>query len=86
MGPPAAAAHAVDRAAVRLSVREDEVLRLLVARKPDREIAETLFLSVRTVERHVARIFAKLGVRTRTAASSAAIAAGLVEPDTSMTI
>ncbi|MBA3305442.1 MAG: hypothetical protein H0U25_05905, partial [Thermoleophilaceae bacterium] len=81
MAPPAAAAHAVDRAAVGLSTREDEVLRLLVAGKPDREIAETLFLSVRTVERHVARIFAKLGVRTRSAAVGAAIAAGLVEPD-----
>ncbi len=73
----------VDRATVKLSAREDEVLRLLVAGQSDREIAETLFLSVRTVERHVARILAKLGVRTRTAAVSAAIAAGLVEPDTS---
>jgi len=82
MSPPAtAAAGALDRAAVKLSAREHEVLRLLVVGKPDREIAEALFLSVRTVERHVARIFAKLGVRTRTAAVSAAIAAGLVAPD-----
>jgi len=85
MTPPETAAGGVDRAAVRLSAREDEVLRLLVAGKPDREIAETLFLSVRTVERHVARIFAKLGVRTRSAASGAAIASGLVEPDTPTT-
>jgi DNA-binding NarL/FixJ family response regulator len=35
-------------------------------------IAAALFLSVRTVENHGARIFAKLGVRTRTAAAAAA--------------
>lgn len=80
MSPPAAGAGVVDRAAVKLSAREHEVLNLLVAGKPDREIAEALFLSVRTVERHVARISAKLGVRSRTAAVSAAIAAGFVEP------
>jgi predicted ATPase/DNA-binding NarL/FixJ family response regulator len=62
---------------VRLSPREIEVARLLVAGKTDREIAEALFISVRTVEHHVARILAKLGVRTRTAAASAA--AGLVD-------
>lgn len=63
-----------------LSPRETEVLRFLVAGLPDREIAEALFISVRTVEAHVARILAKLGVRTRTAAVSAAIAAKLVDP------
>ena len=47
----------------------------------DRAIAAALFVSVRTVEGHVARILAKLGVRTRTAAARAAIAAGLVAPD-----
>ncbi|MDP9472167.1 MAG: tetratricopeptide repeat protein [Chloroflexota bacterium] len=67
-------------AGITLSRREREVLALLAARKTDREIAEALFLSVRTVEGHVARIFAKLGVRTRTAAAAAALAAGLVAP------
>jgi DNA-binding NarL/FixJ family response regulator len=36
------------------------------------DIAAALFLSVRTVENHVAHIMAKLGVRTRTAAATAA--------------
>jgi DNA-binding NarL/FixJ family response regulator len=62
-----------------LSPRETEVLRLLASGLPDREIAAALFVSVRTVEAHVARIFAKLGVRTRAAATAAAIAAGLVD-------
>ncbi len=63
-----------------LTPREIEVLRLLVAGKTDRGIAEGLFVSVRTVEHHVARILAKLGVRTRTAAATSALAAGLVTP------
>ena len=46
----------------------------------DPAIAAALFLSARTVENHVARILAKLAVRTRTAAVAAAIAAGLVDP------
>ena len=81
LSPPAAAAPgAVDRAGSQLSPREAEVLRRLAAGQTDREIADALFLSVRTVEHHVARIFAKLGVRTRTAAATAAVAAGLVDP------
>ncbi len=56
------------------------MLALLAAGRTDREIAGALFVSVRTVEHHVARILAKLGVRTRTAAATAAIASGLVNP------
>jgi DNA-binding CsgD family transcriptional regulator len=62
------------------TARELEILHLLVTGLPDRAIAEALFLSVRTVENHVNHIFAKLHVRTRTAAASAAIAAGFADP------
>jgi DNA-binding NarL/FixJ family response regulator len=62
-----------------LTPRETEILRLLVAGLPDRTIAAELFLSVRTVENHVARILAKLDVHARTAAT-AALAAGLTDP------
>ena len=68
-----AVAAAIELAApppVRLTSREIEVARLLVAEKTDREIADALFISVRTVEHHVARIFDKLGVHTRTAAAN----------------
>ena len=61
-----------------LTPRETEILQLLAAGRTDPEIAAELFLSVRTVEHHVAHVLAKLGARTRTAAVSAAISAGLV--------
>ncbi len=61
-----------------LTARESEILRLLVTGMTDPEIAEALYISVRTVEHHVANVCRKLGVRTRTAATSTAIAAGLV--------
>jgi non-specific serine/threonine protein kinase len=61
-----------------LSVREMEVLRLLVAGYSDRQIAEELFISNRTAQGHVANIFNKLGVNSRTAAATTAIRLGLV--------
>ena len=53
-----------------LSSRELEVMVLLADGKTNREIADALFLSVRTVDRHVSRIFDKLGVSSRAAAAS----------------
>ena len=61
----------------RLTPREMDVLSLLVQGKTDREIAEALFVSVRTAHGHVANILAKFKVHTRTAAVAAAIAAGI---------
>jgi predicted ATPase/DNA-binding CsgD family transcriptional regulator len=61
-----------------LTPREVEILHLLMAEQSNRAMAETLFVSVRTIEDHVARILSKLGVRTRLAAVRAAIAAGIV--------
>jgi ATP/maltotriose-dependent transcriptional regulator MalT len=53
-----------------LTGRESEVMELVAAGRTNREIADNLVLSVRTVERHVARIFEKLDVHSRTAAST----------------
>lgn len=50
-----------------LSPRETEVLRLLVRGLSNDDIAHELVLSVRTVERHVANIYAKIGASGRTA-------------------
>ena len=56
--------------ALGLTRRELEVTQLVAAGKTNREIAHELFLSVRTVDRHVSRIFDKLGVNSRAAATS----------------
>ena len=46
-----------------------EVLRMMASGKSNQEIADTLFLSVGTVKVHVTRILAKLGVKSRAAAT-----------------
>ncbi|HEX6309508.1 MAG TPA: LuxR C-terminal-related transcriptional regulator [Longimicrobiales bacterium] len=53
-----------------LTARELEVLRLLASGLTNRNIAKQLFISERTVERHVSNIFNKLAVTTRAAATA----------------
>jgi DNA-binding CsgD family transcriptional regulator/tetratricopeptide (TPR) repeat protein len=62
-----------------LTTREIEVLRLIAAGKTNHAIAGELFLSERTVHRHVTNIFDKLGVRSRTAAASYGIQHHIVD-------
>jgi DNA-binding CsgD family transcriptional regulator len=61
-----------------LSPRESEVLSILAEGKTNREIAERLFISDRTVAVHVRNILMKLGVAGRVEAASVAIRLGLV--------
>jgi ATP/maltotriose-dependent transcriptional regulator MalT len=61
-----------------LTQREVEVLRLVSGGSTNKEIAGELVLSERTVERHLSNIFTKLGVSTRSAATSFAYENGLV--------
>ena len=56
-----------------LSRREVEVLRLLGEGLSNREIAERLFISPKTAEHHVSRIYAKLGLSTRGEAAAYAV-------------
>jgi DNA-binding NarL/FixJ family response regulator len=56
---------------LRLTAREVEVLRLLGQGRSNDEIAADLFLSVRTVERHVANTYAKIGAHGRAARAMA---------------
>jgi DNA-binding CsgD family transcriptional regulator len=48
-----------------LSAREQEIAALVAAGRTNREIAEQLVLSTRTVDAHLRRIYGKLGVRSR---------------------
>jgi DNA-binding NarL/FixJ family response regulator len=54
------------------------VLLILAEGRTDREIAERLFISQRTVHIHVRRVLAKLGASSRTQAASIAWRAGVV--------
>jgi DNA-binding NarL/FixJ family response regulator len=61
----------------RLSNREREVLAALADGLSNRELAERLFISERTANRHLSNIFTKLGVNNRTSAARIAIVGGL---------
>jgi DNA-binding CsgD family transcriptional regulator len=71
-----AAPHARDDG---LSPREVEVLRLVAAGDTNREIARELYLSEKTVERHLSNIFGKLGLSSRSAATAYAFRHGLAD-------
>ncbi len=58
-----------------LTAREGEVLSWLSKGKANRDIAQILGLSPRTVDKHLEQIYAKLGVENRTAAAAMAVKA-----------
>jgi DNA-binding NarL/FixJ family response regulator len=49
-----------------LTPHQLQIARLAVAGATNREVAEKLFLSTRTVDHHMRQIFARLGIRSRT--------------------
>ncbi len=75
-GPPAEPSPA-ER--LGLTHREREVLGLLAAGRTNRQIADALFISVKTVGIHVSNILAKLGVASRGEAAALAHRGGLVD-------
>jgi DNA-binding CsgD family transcriptional regulator len=65
-----------------LTTRELEVLRLVASGRTNRAIAADLFISEKTVARHVANIFTKLGTSSRSAATAYAYEHGIVSAST----
>jgi DNA-binding NarL/FixJ family response regulator len=63
-----------------LTPRETEVIKLVAESYTNREIAETLVISEKTVEGHRSNILEKLGMRDRVELTRYAIRNGLVEP------
>jgi DNA-binding NarL/FixJ family response regulator len=77
-----AAGHRVPRTRAEqlagLSEREIEVLRLLACGHSNRQMAQQLTISARTVDHHIRHIYAKIGVSTRAAATMFAMQHHLV--------
>lgn len=75
-------AHAVmptaEPKAVRLTRRECEVLKLVSKGMGSQEVADALFVSKRTVDFHLARVYDKLHVHNRLQATNAAVRLGLI--------
>ncbi len=69
-----------DEDASLLTPREEEVLKLIAEGYSGKDIAETLFISPKTVERHRANLLAKLGMKDRLELTRYAIRVGLIEP------
>ena len=70
---PSIAAPPPLAAGTSLTPREREVLQWVAAGKTDRDIAQILGISPRTVHKHLQHVYTKLGVETRTAAAMRAL-------------
>lgn len=64
-----------------LTPRELEILRCIAQGRTNRDIAQSLFISISTVKVHVERIIAKLSANDRTQAAIRAVKFGLLDPD-----
>ena len=60
-----------------LTAREVEVLRLVASGHTNQEIADTLFISVTTVQRHLANVYTKIDARGRADATAYALQHGI---------
>lgn len=61
-----------------LTQREVEVLRLIASGRTNNEIAKELYLSVRTIERHISNIYMKISARGRADATAYVLTRGII--------
>jgi DNA-binding NarL/FixJ family response regulator len=78
-GEVAAAGEVLERTKAPLTEREAEILRLIAQGASNREIAERLFISEKTVKNHVSNLLRKLELEGRTQAAIFALRSRLVE-------
>ena len=78
---PTSAATGPGDAFLRLTITEREILCLLPSGKTDQEIADSRFISPRTVSKHIESIYTKLGVRNRAEAVAFAVRHGVCDDD-----
>ncbi|MDM0112321.1 response regulator transcription factor [Variovorax sp. J22R133] len=78
LAPDIAAQYVQTTTRAELSPRESQILRMLGAGKPNKEIARNLSLELSTVKGHVRSVLDKLGVRNRTEAVAEATRRGFV--------
>ncbi len=63
----------------RVTEREQQVLRRVALGRTNRQIADDLFISIKTVERHLSNIFGKLGAANRAEATAIASRESLLQ-------
>lgn len=63
-----------------ITIREEEILKLVAEGHSSQQIADLLVISVKTVERHRANLLQKLGLKDRVELTRYAIRVGLIEP------
>src|SRR5882757_9482875 len=83
LGAQSSASHD-DQQAVKLTKREIEVLTHVIQGKSSREVADTLFVSKRTVDFHLANVYDKLHVSNRVQAFRRATRLGLIPYEAQM--
>ncbi len=70
----------------RLSSRELEVLQLIVEGKPNKQVADELGISIKTVEKHRQMLMQKLNIHDVASLTRYAIGAGIIESSVQLTI
>lgn len=78
-GGLAFAVRPTGRASARLSPREHDVVRLVAEGRTNDEIGATLEIGAKTVETHLARLFERLGVASRTELATRAVREGWLD-------